>query len=149
MKYEKTTAIMILILFFKALLLINQVFPECTITDDWKKTYPNLESALRGLDLPAMLPVTSDPASEPGIRTRIFESEEKITHEDESCSIDRLKFIDAFSDIRCNNDFKETVFESLEDLVEGIIKKYYHFLARVLLGASRSYFFPPLLPYPP
>ena len=118
---------MILILFFKTLLLINQVFPECTITDDWKKTYPNLESALRGLDLPAMLPVTSDPASEPGIRTRIFESEEKITHEDESCSIDRLKFIDAFSDIRCNNDFKETVFESLEDLVQGIMKNNYHY----------------------
>ena len=60
---KTTSAIMILIMFFKILLRINQVFPECTITDNWKITYPNLESALRGLDLPAMLPVTSDPAS--------------------------------------------------------------------------------------
>ena len=116
---KTTSAIMILILFFKILLRINQVFPECTITDNWKTTYPNLESALRGLDLPAMLPVSSDPASEPGIRTRIFESEKKLTHEDESCTIEKLKFIDAYSDVRCNNDFKETTFESLEDLVQG------------------------------
>ena len=78
-------------------------------------SYPNLNAALFGIDRPSLNPVPNDFISEPGVRAQIFQG----TYRDETGSMAQYDFVQTIDDLRCAAEFKESIFYTFEEIIEG------------------------------
>ena len=79
------------------------------------KSYPNINSALLGIDLPSLNPVPNDFISEPGVRNQIFQA----TYREEFGNIAQYDFVQPIDDLRCSMKFDESVYNTFEELIAG------------------------------
>jgi len=77
--------------------------------------YPNLNSALYGIDVPSLNPMPNDFISEPGVRNQIFQA----TYRETTGNMVQYDFIQAVDDLRCDTSFNEYIFSTFEELISG------------------------------
>ena len=77
-------------------------------------SYPNLNAALFGIDMPSLNPVPNDFISEPGVKAQIFQG----TFRDETGSMAQYDFLQTIDDLRCAGKFEEFFFASFEETIE-------------------------------
>ena len=77
-------------------------------------SYPNLNAALFGIDMPSLNPVPNDFISEPGVKAQIFQG----TFTDETGRMAQYDFLQTIDDLRCAGKFEEYLFTSFEDTIE-------------------------------
>ena len=78
-------------------------------------SYPNLNAAMFGVDLPSLNPVPNDFISEPGMRNQIFQA----TYRDYNEAMAQYDFVQTIDDLRCTTKFDEHIYESFESLIDG------------------------------
>ena len=78
-------------------------------------SYPNLNAAMFGVDLPSLNPVPNDFISEPGMRNQIFQA----TYRLETGIMAQYDFVQTIDDLRCTTKFDEHLYESFESLIDG------------------------------
>ena len=76
-------------------------------------SYPNLNAALFGIDMPSLNPVPNDFISEPGVKAQIFQG----TFRDETGSMAQYDYLQTIDDLRCASKFDEYYFETFEDTI--------------------------------
>ena len=91
---------------------LGNTAPFCDST--WL-SYPNLNAALFGVDLPSLNPVPNDFISEPGMRNQIFQA----TRRDDNGAMTQFDFVQTIDDLRCTTKFDEHVYLSFESLIDG------------------------------
>ena len=88
---------------------------EAPFCDSTWLSYPNLNAAMFGVDLPSLNPVPNDFISEPGMRNQIFQA----TYRLETGIMSQYDFVQTIDDLRCTTKFDEHLYESFESLIDG------------------------------
>ena len=78
-------------------------------------SYPNLNAALFGIDMPSLNPVPNDFVAEPGVRAQIFQG----TFRDETGSMTQYDFVQTIDELRCASKFDEYFFSTFEETIDG------------------------------
>ena len=77
-------------------------------------SYPNLNAALVGLDLPSLNPMPDDWVHEPGVRHQIFQAVEKEAYGN-MAQYDYLVTVD---NLRCTSSFEQYLFSTFDEAVD-------------------------------